>query len=87
MVLETLSKYIQSRKVTGIIQHGTMEGKQCLTSPRAFCDQVTSMVDEGRAVAVIHVDFRQAFHTVSLKTLVGVALRHGFMVFHWYSTS
>jgi len=26
-VLETLSKYIQSKKVTGIIQHGIMEEK------------------------------------------------------------
>jgi len=41
-----------------------------LTNLINLCDEVTSLVDEGRAVDVAYLDFRKAFHAVCYKLLV-----------------
>jgi len=40
-----------------IKEHGFMKGNSCLTNPIGFHDEMTDLVDEGRAVAVIYLDF------------------------------
>lgn len=42
----------------------------------AFCDQVSCLVKEGKAVDVIYLDFRKAFGSVSHST-PGEAATHG----------
>ena len=38
-------------------QHGLMKGRYCLTNLISFHDQVTSLMDEGRAVDIVCLDF------------------------------
>ncbi|XP_074995231.1 mitotic-spindle organizing protein 1 isoform X1 [Calonectris borealis] len=42
-----------------------MEGRSCLTNLISFYEQVTRLVDEGKAVDVVCLDFSKAFDTVS----------------------
>ena len=47
-----------------------MKGRSCLTNPISFYDQMMRLVDEGKAVDVIYLDFSKAFDTVSHNILL-----------------
>ena len=46
-------------------QHGFMKGRSCLTNLISFYDMVTCLLDEGKAVDVVYLDFSKAFDTIS----------------------
>ena len=45
-------------------QQGFMKGRSCLTNLISFCDQVTQLVDERKAVYLTYLDFTKAFDSV-----------------------
>jgi len=50
-------------------QHGFVKGRSCLTKLISFCDQVAHLVDEGKAVDVIYLDFETVPHSILLEKL------------------
>jgi len=66
-------------------QHGFMKGRSCLTNLMCFSDQMTCLVDEGKAVDVIYLDFRKAFGTVPHSILLEKVDVHGLngCMLHW----
>ena len=65
LVLDTLSKKLEEKKVIRSSQHEFTKGKSCLTNLIAFYDVITGWVDGGRAENVLYLDFSKAFDTVS----------------------
>ncbi|KAJ7411623.1 RNA-directed DNA polymerase from mobile element jockey-like protein [Willisornis vidua] len=51
-------------------QYGFMKDRYCLTNRVSFYDKVICLVDEGKAVAVVYLDFSKAFDTVPQNILL-----------------
>ncbi|PKU33784.1 rna-directed dna polymerase from mobile element jockey-like [Limosa lapponica baueri] len=66
-------------------QHAFMRGRSCLTNLISFYDKVTRLVDEGKAVDVVYLDFSKAFGTVSHSILVEKLAARGLdsSTLHW----
>ena len=47
LVLDTLSKPLEEKKVIGRSQHGSTKGKSCLPNLTAFSDVITAWVERG----------------------------------------
>ncbi|RMC10190.1 hypothetical protein DUI87_12990 [Hirundo rustica rustica] len=69
-ILSIITQNLQDGQGLRPSQHGFRRGRSCLTNLVSFYDQVTRLVDAGRAVDVVYLDFSKAFGTVSHSTLL-----------------
>jgi len=72
-ILNALIRHVQDNQGIKPSQHGFMKGRSCLTNLISFYDQETHLVDEGKAVSVIYLDFGKALdivpHSILLEKL------------------
>ncbi|GAB0176255.1 mitochondrial enolase superfamily member 1 [Grus japonensis] len=84
-VVSPIAQQIQDSQVIRPSQHVFTKGKSCLTNLISFHDKVTHLVDEGKAVDVVYLDFSRAFDTVSHSVLLEKLAAHGLnrRTLHW----
>ena len=57
LILSTIIQHMQDNQMIRPSQHGFMKGRSCLTNLISFYDRATCLLDEGKAVDVVYIDF------------------------------
>ncbi|GAB0187582.1 mitochondrial enolase superfamily member 1 [Grus japonensis] len=70
IILSAIMWHVQDNQVIRPSQHGFMKGRSCLTNLISFYDKVTCLVEEGKAVDVVYLDFSKGFDTISHSILL-----------------
>ncbi|RMC07289.1 hypothetical protein DUI87_16747 [Hirundo rustica rustica] len=68
ILLSGILQYVQDNQDIRPRQHEFLRGGSCFTNLVSFFNQATCLVDEGKAVDVVSLDFSKAFSTVSHST-------------------
>jgi len=77
LILSALTVQVQDNQVIWPSHHGFMKGRSCLTNLISFYDQVTHLVDKGKDVDIIYLDFSRTFDTVPHSILLEKLADHG----------
>jgi len=68
--LGTIERRLKNNVIIRHSQHGFTKGKSYLTNFISFYDKVTHLMDEGKVVHVVFLDFSKAFDTVPHSNLL-----------------
>ncbi|PKU41876.1 rna-directed dna polymerase from mobile element jockey-like [Limosa lapponica baueri] len=77
IILSAITWYVQDKQVIRPSQHRVMKGRSCLTNLISFYDKVTFLVDHGKAVGAVYLDFSKASDTVSHSIFLEKLIVHG----------
>lgn len=72
ILLESMAKHTDDRKLVRDNQHGFTKGKSCLTNLVAFYGGVTVLVDKGRSTGVTYLESCKTLDMILHTILVSI---------------
>lgn len=73
IALSATERQLKDKAIVRHSQHGFIKGKCCLDNLFSFCDSITHLMAEGKAVAITFLDFSKSLdsvpHSILLDTL------------------
>ena len=77
IILSAIKSHIMDNQGIRPSQHGFMKGRSCLTNLISFYDKMTQLLDEGKAVDIVYLDFQKTFNTAPHRILIEKLAAHG----------
>ena len=77
IVKDGLMAHLEENSLMNPSQHGFMPGKSCATNLLEFLEFVTRIVDEGKNMDIVFLDFAKAFDKVPKERLLAKLAAHG----------
>ena len=71
IIKDEITGHLSQYHLLNDTQHGFMRGRSCLTNLLTYMEGVTRMLDEGKNVDIIYLDFAKAFDKVPHHRLIG----------------
>ena len=79
LVRDAIVEHLAQHQLIRSSQHGFMAGRSCLTNLLEYKEELNKLIDEGKAVDLIYLDFSKAFDLVGhqrlLATVEGLGIR------------
>jgi hypothetical protein len=70
LIKDAVMKHLENEKLIKDSQHGFMAGRSCTTNLTIFLNELTKVLDDGKAADVFYLDFAKAFDKVAHKRLI-----------------
>ena len=70
-IKEEVTSHLDRYDLLNDTQHGFMRGRSCLTNLLTYMEGVTRMLDEGKNVDIIYLDFAKAFESLTRSLITG----------------
>ena len=77
VIKESLQSHLTRNSLKRKTQHGFMQNKSCTTNLLEFLETATKLVDEGKSLDIIYLDFAKAFDLVPRLRLIEKLKAHG----------
>ena len=70
LLRDSIVDHLAKHKLIHSTQHGFMSGRSCLTNLLEYLEELTKLMDAGRAVDIVYLDFAKAFDKVPIRRLL-----------------
>ena len=77
IIRDAINKHFDTYDLINDSQHGFSKGKSCLTNLLVFIEDISRMLDEGKDVDIVYLDYAKAFDKVPHKRLIDKLRAHG----------
>ena len=77
VIKEEIMSHLNRHDLLNDTQHGFMRGRSCLTNLLTYLEGVARMLDEGKNVDIIYLDFAKAFNKVPHRRLISKKVSMG----------